>query len=122
MLKVIRQILSPQDVAAVHQAARSGTFADGMKSAGFLVADRKVNEELALGQDQREEVVRMVLGRLWQNKQLAVFVRPRRIMPPILSRYKPGMRYGDHMDNVTMGGSNPFRVDCSITIFLKLTL
>lgn len=119
MLKVIRQILSAQEVAAVHQAAQSGKFADGMKSAGFLVADRKVNEELALGQDQREEVVRMVLGRLWQNKQLQVFVRPRRIMPPILSRYRPGMRYGDHMDNVIMGGSNPLRVDCSITIFLS---
>lgn len=119
MLKVIRQILSPQDLAAVHEAARSGQFADGMNTAGFLVADRKVNEELALGQDQRDQVIRMVLGRLWQNKQFQVFVRPRRIMPPILSRYKPGMRYGDHMDNVIMGGSSPFRVDCSITIFLN---
>ena len=119
MLKVIRQLLSPQEVAAVRQAAQTGQFAEGMKSAGFLVADRKVNEELALGQDQRDEVVRMVLGRLWQNKQLQVIVRPRRILPPILSRYKPGMRYGDHMDNVIMGGSNPFRVDCSITIFLN---
>jgi len=112
MLKVIRRILSPEDVAAVRAPA------DGMKTAGSLVADRKVNEELAIGQEQRSQVVQMVLARLWANKQLQVICRPRRIMSPILSRYRPGMRYGDHMDNVIMGGSNPFRVDCSITIFL----
>ena len=119
MLRVIRQLLSRDDVAAVKGAAANGTFADGMQSAGFLVADRKNNEELALGQTQRDEVVRMVLQRLWQNKQLQIVVRPRRILPPIVSRYQPGMRYGDHMDNVIMGGAQPFRVDCSITIFLN---
>jgi len=119
MLRVIRQILSPDDVAAVKEAAQSGQFADGMNSAGFLVADRKNNEELALGQTQREQVVRMVLQRLWQHKQLQIVVRPRRILPPIVSRYKPGMHYGDHMDNVIMGGAQPFRIDCSITIFLN---
>mgnify|MGYP005640031311 FL=1 len=119
MLRVIRQILSPDDVAAVREAAAAGQFADGMLSAGFLVADRKNNEELALGRTPRDHVVRMVLQRLWQNKQLQIVVRPRRILPPIVSRYQSGMRYGDHMDNVIMGGAQPFRVDCSITIFLN---
>jgi PKHD-type hydroxylase len=119
MLKIIRQILSPEEVKAVRDAAQSGQFVDGMNSAGFLVADRKMNEELAVGAEGRDQLVRMVLTRLWQNKTLQVLARPRRIMPPIMSRYRPGMRYGDHMDNAIMGGAQPFRVDCSITIFLE---
>ena len=120
MLRVIRRILSPDDVAAVRAAAAGGRFADGMQSAGFLVADRKKNEELVLaGQGGRDPAVRMVLQRLWTNKQLQIVARPRRILPPIVSRYRKGMRYGDHMDNVIMGGAQPFRVDCSITVFLS---
>ncbi len=119
MLKIIRQIIRPEEVAAVRDAAKAGEFVDGMNSAGFLVADRKVNEELSVGAQGREQLVRMLLARLWQNKTLQVLARPRRIMPPIMSRYRPGMRYGDHMDNAIMGGAQPFRVDCSITIFLE---
>ncbi len=119
MLKIIRQIISPEEVAAIRDVEKTGEFADGMNSAGFLVADRKVNEELAVGAKGREQLVRMLLARLWQNKTLQVLARPRRIMPPIMSRYRPGMRYGDHMDNAIMGGAQPFRVDCSMTIFLQ---
>ena len=35
MLKIIRQILLPEEVAAVREAAVSGAFVDGMNSAGI---------------------------------------------------------------------------------------
>jgi len=39
MLRAIRQLLSSEDVATVRQAAETGAFVDGLRTAGFPVAD-----------------------------------------------------------------------------------
>ena len=49
---------------------------------------------------------------------------PRKIAPPLLSRYEPGMKYGPHADVAFMsaqqnGGTLHFRSDLSCTIFLN---
>jgi PKHD-type hydroxylase len=44
---------------------------------------------------------------------------PKLIRPPILSRYRPGMAYGTHIDNPVMRKPVPMRLDLSITVFLS---
>ena len=41
---------------------------------------------------------------------------PKQLVKVMLSRYKPGMAYGTHVDNALMGG---VRTDLSFTLFLK---
>jgi PKHD-type hydroxylase len=47
------------------------------------------------------------------------FTMPRRIAPPLLSRYEPGMRYGAHADSAILQIPNArIRSDLSCTIFI----
>jgi PKHD-type hydroxylase len=44
---------------------------------------------------------------------------PKLIRPPVLSRYRPGMAYGTHIDTPIMRRPVPMRLDLSTTIFLS---
>jgi PKHD-type hydroxylase len=45
---------------------------------------------------------------------------PRRIAPPLISRYQPGMMYGGHADAAIMNlPAGPLRSDLSCTVFLS---
>jgi PKHD-type hydroxylase len=43
---------------------------------------------------------------------------PKHIRPCLISRYRPGMHYGKHVDNGVMGADNPVRSDIAVTLFL----
>ena len=45
---------------------------------------------------------------------------PRHIRPPLISRYRPGMAYGKHVDDALMGPVTAReRSDVSVTVFLS---
>jgi PKHD-type hydroxylase len=45
-------------------------------------------------------------------------VWPKQVRGILFSRYEPGMRYGNHVDNAIMGQANPWRSDVAFPIFL----
>jgi PKHD-type hydroxylase len=66
---------------------------------------------------ERDQVV---LGALGRNRDFQTFAFPKRMIPPVFSRYDPGMEYGPHVDNAVMShASEPLRTDLAATIFLS---
>ena len=72
-------------------------------------------EESAVAKD----LVLVIESALRRHKIFSWAALPEQIRGIRLSRYEPGMRYGNHVDNAIMGKSKkPWRSDISFTIFL----
>jgi len=88
-------------------------FRDGRKTAGWHAKDVKNNEQ-AKG-DAATAVTEMVRQALLQNPVFKAAANPKSFVKLLLSRYRPGMAYGSHVDDALMGG---IRTDLSFTLFL----
>ena len=78
----------------------------------------KNNQEVVLG-DRAEAVKDLILSACNRAPQLNVALLPRKVSTPMLSRYAPGMSYGDHMDSaIGQDQDRIYRVDLSCTVFL----
>jgi PKHD-type hydroxylase len=65
-----------------------------------------------------------MMGAFARSRAFQDFAMPRKIAPPLLARYEPGMKYGAHADvafmNVILDGVvTPLRSDISCTVFLN---
>ena len=62
----------------------------------------------------------VVISALLRNKDFNRAALPKRIRPPLISRYRQGMAYGQHVDNALMGPKQGReRSDVSITVFIS---
>ena len=61
----------------------------------------------------------IILDGLKRSTEFNRVVLPRKIQTPLLSRYKPGMEYGLHVDDALMGNEGQYRTDVSVTVFLN---
>jgi len=121
MLICIPQLLDPQAVTQLQDLAKSGRFADGRATAGELVSDVKNNEQLEPSKEQAAQLNAILSRAIQRNETFRFFAYPRRMTPPRISRYVPGMEYGTHLDNPIMvrPNENPLRTDLSMTLFLS---
>lgn len=120
MLLVLQGLLAAAEIAALREIACDGQFVDGaVSSPGLGAAGIKRNEQLSLGTTQQRRVEEIVLEALDRNETFRVAAIPKLIRPPVLSRYRPGMAYGTHIDNPVMRRPVPMRLDLSTTIFLS---
>jgi PKHD-type hydroxylase len=68
-------------------------------------------------QKRSSEILGQALGR---NEELLAYAFPKRMAPPVLTKYTMGMNYGAHADNAFIPlGPRPLRADLSCTIFLN---
>lgn len=113
-------MLSAEAVRRLNELADKGQVMDGKVTAGDHVRHLKNNLEIQLERKYAHEVDTTVRGALRDNELFQDFAHPRVIAPPILSRYEPGMEYGEHMDNAfaTIQGQ-VMRTDMSVTVFLS---
>ena len=120
MLLAIPGVFTPAEIDRFRALAASEAFVDGAVSAGLL-AKRGVkrNEELSGKAEHRNEFNQMALAALYRNEIVQLAAMPKRIQTPVLSRYRQGMRYGNHVDMPLMGRFEPIRLDLSITVFLS---
>jgi len=120
MLLVLQGVLAPAEVTALREIGRDGAFVDGaVSSPGLAAAGVKRNEQLSLASAQQQRVEQIVLEALDRNETFRVAAVPKLIRPPVLSRYRPGMAYGTHIDTPIMRRPVPMRLDLSTTIFLS---
>ncbi|MBK8176290.1 MAG: Fe2+-dependent dioxygenase [Rhodospirillales bacterium] len=120
MLLALQGLLASGEVAELDRIAGEGTFVDGaVSSPGLAAQGIKRNEQLALSSTHQARVDQIVLGALDRNETFRIAAVPKLIRPPVLSRYRPGMAYGTHIDNPVMRKPTPMRLDLSITIFLR---
>lgn len=110
-------LLTPQEIAECRRIAASASFVDGRITNPHNTA--KQNEQLHEVQDfqKSSQVISQAFAR---SEEFREFAFPVVIAPPLMTRYRPGMKYGAHTDSAFMrmpGGE--LRADLSCTVFLN---
>ncbi len=113
----VLQVLTDAEVQECRAIAAAANFTDGRISNPHNTA--KVNEQLH-DSNAYARSVKLLHAALVRSEELHLFGFPVLIAPPLLSRYKPGMKYGPHTDVAFLQvGPMSIRSDLSCTIFLN---
>lgn len=114
MLIRITDVLPPEALGAlIGEIAAAEGFADGAATAGWHARLVKKNEQL--GAAAAGPILARIEAALLAHPVFQAAARPKRMVKLLISRYRPGMEYGPHVDDALMGGE---RTDLSFTFFL----
>jgi PKHD-type hydroxylase len=120
MIACIGDVLSPEEIKKLRDEAALLPFVPGAETAGGRARRVKNNEQVSQKAEERRALHEIVIGALMRNKDFNRAVLPRRVRPPLISRYRQGMSYGQHVDNALMGPKQAReRSDVSITVFIS---
>jgi len=120
MLLAIPSVLKADEVARACAVLAGAHFVDGRLSAGSAARRVKNNEELPAGGPDLEQLNRLVMGNLVRHPVYRGGALPLHVASPLYARYRPGMTYGEHLDDPIMGADGVmYRSDIAITIFLS---
>ena len=113
----ILPLLNPQEIDECKKIATAAPFVHGRITNPHNTA--KDNEQLH-EQQAYQRSSQMLLQAFGRSAEFAEFAFPALIAPPLITRYKPGMKYGAHADAafLAMPGQT-IRSDLSCTIFLN---
>jgi PKHD-type hydroxylase len=120
MLVNIPNVLDPAEVKTVRQMIEAAPFIDGKETAGIRNQRIKRNEQVPVAWKGRADIQKIVIDALQRNAPFRHAALPKHIMPPTISRYRPGMHYGLHVDDALMGPLDQLqRSDVSLTVFIN---
>lgn len=120
MLLQIPKILSKDKLTVIQAILAKSQFVDGKLSAGMAAERVKNNEEIAGDAREIQQLNNLVMGSLVQHPVYQSATLPIKIASPFYARYRPGMTYGDHVDDPVMGPpQGRYRSDVSTTVFLN---
>jgi PKHD-type hydroxylase len=116
MFKEIPDLLNPAQVAELSRIAAAGKFVDGRISNPFSTVKQnlQLHDEAAYKQSSQ-----IMVQALYAHEDFRNYAFPVAILPPLMTRYTPSMRYGAHADAAFLQlGNTTLRSDLSCTIFL----
>lgn len=117
MYHIIQELIPPADLPGILAGIERMEFQDGLATAGEAAAQVKRNEQHS---EDPEGVAERIQKTVLADARFRTLAMPRRQMPFIISRYVPGMSYGQHVDNALMGPpGNQVRTDVATTVFLS---
>lgn len=122
MFQEIRDFLNPAEVVRLTQLSNELRFVEGRLSNPANIS--KVNLQTDQTDPRYPEAAKIVIDAFQRCRPFRDFAFPKRIAPPLLSRYEPGMKYGAHADAAFMNinvqsGAYQLRSDLSSTVFLS---
>lgn len=122
MFLELRNFLNPPEVARLIALARDLRFVEGRLSNPHNIT--KDNLQADLTDPRYAESSRIVMEAFTRSREFRDFAMPKKIAPPLLARYEPGMKYGPHADTAFIsvpagGGMLQLRSDLSCTVFLN---
>lgn len=118
MFLKIRNLLSESEVARMVALSRALHFVDGRASNPANTT--KNNLQADHNDPQYNESVHIVSAALGRSREFNDFAMPKRVAPPLLCRYEPGMKYGAHADvALLLIGNQHLRSDVSCTVFMN---
>jgi PKHD-type hydroxylase len=110
-------VLAVGEVQRLRAWARGSAFADGRLSSPH--ATNKNNLQIDHADPVYAESSRMMAMALQRNEAFQNYAYPRKIAPPMLAKYAPGMNYGPHSDAAFIRfGDGLLRSDLSCTLFI----
>ncbi len=120
MIVCIYDVLTAPEVLELREKTLRLPFVPGAETAGTRAGRVKNNEQISQRTEGRQALHEIVLAALARNKEFNRSVLPKRVRPPLISRYRQGMAYGKHVDSGLMGPKGARdRADVSITVFLS---
>jgi PKHD-type hydroxylase len=120
MLLIVPGVLKPDELALARSWLARARFVDGKASAGTAARRVKHNLEAGRGAAELERLDEMVMGNLSRHPVYRGGALPLHAATPLYICYRPGMTYGDHLDDPIMGGDGlMYRSDVAVTVFLN---
>ncbi|HYD89844.1 MAG TPA: Fe2+-dependent dioxygenase [Vitreimonas sp.] len=111
-------VLPPREISRLRQLADELNFVDGRIS--NPANETKINQQADPKSPLYAESSNIVMAGLGASRPFRDFALPKRIAPPMLARYRPGMQYGAHTDAAYVAVSQgTLRSDVSATVFLS---
>ena len=113
----VLDLLTAPEVQELRRIAASTPFVDGRISNPHNTA--KNNEQLH-DATAYQKSSQLLMSAFQRSEEFREFAFPTLIAPPLLTRYKPGMKYGAHADAayIQLPGAT-IRSDLSCTVFLN---
>jgi PKHD-type hydroxylase len=118
MFLKIKNLLAATEIERLQALAGELHFVDGKVSNPANTS--KQNLQADATDPKYGESVQVVANALARSREFASFALPKRVAPPLLCRYEPGMKYGAHADAAIMQLPNArVRSDLSCTVFVN---
>ena len=118
MFLEIKGLLTPAEVDRLTALSRELRFVDGRVT--NPANQTKQNLQADYADPKYAESVQTVQNAMGRSQPFVDFTMPRRVAPPLLSRYEPGIRYGAHADAAVINLANGrLRSDLSCTVFIS---
>jgi PKHD-type hydroxylase len=118
MFLKIGNLLTASEVARLVALSKELRFVEGRVSNPANTT--KDNMQADLADPKYAESVQIVNAAFARSREFIDFAIPRRVAPPLLCRYAPGMKYGAHADAALIQLSNShLRSDLSCTVFVS---
>ncbi|TGY87762.1 Fe2+-dependent dioxygenase [Marinicauda algicola] len=116
MTALLQNVLTAEEIARIGELVTGeDRFEDGKATAGWAAKRVKANEQAKSG-PRLDAVRRLVRAALERHELFASYAVPKAVFRILVSRYRPGMEYGLHVDDAIMSGH---RADLSFTLFLS---
>ena len=115
-------LLKPMELDMIERLLSAAHFEDGAATASDAAKSVKHNLQLPkTGSLEKQQTDAIVLHAIAQSPLIQAALMPSRILPPLISKYEPGMHYGMHVDSPLMGDpqTGVIRTDVGMTIFLS---
>jgi PKHD-type hydroxylase len=117
MLLKIRNLLTAEECARLVALAADLKFVDGRVSNPANTSKQNLQADAA--DPKYAESVQIVANAMGRSREFASFAIPKRVAPPLLCRYEPGMKYGSHADAAIIQlTTGKIRSDLSCTVFI----
>lgn len=119
MILTLPDIITTDELAHLKRLVSGVEFTDGTATAGEVLQKAKHNEQIPWNHPVMKTVTNVVMRALGRSDAFMGAAQPRRLAGMLVSRYRPGMGYGMHVDAPVMGQPNHVRSDVSFTLFLN---
>jgi PKHD-type hydroxylase len=118
MFLEVKGVLTPDEMDKLRKIAAEAPFVDGRITNPNNIA--KVNEQADFQSPHFVESANLISAALMRTREFRDFVFPMKVAPPLLTRYRPDMKYGAHYDAAFMvAQGQSFRSDVSATVFIN---
>ncbi|MGF1456137.1 MAG: Fe2+-dependent dioxygenase [Alphaproteobacteria bacterium] len=116
MFKILPDLLNHAEVQRLRELADVIPYQDGKSTNPDFQLKNNLQPDPQAPSSQ--ESAQLVQSALVRNPWVRETCFPKALGAPLLSKYEPGMSYGEHVDTPVLAGSPPVRVDISCTVFV----
>jgi PKHD-type hydroxylase len=118
MFLEIPELLTAPEVQRLAALGRELRFVEGKLT--NPAHQTKDNLQADLGDPKYQESTQIVAQAFARSREFRDFAFPKRMAPPLLARYEPGMKYGAHADAaILQTQAGTIRSDLSCTVFIS---